>query len=101
MTAESKTVLGPNSKLTLAFMGTLIVAATWAGWSWRDNAAAMTMMAKDNQAALTEMGFRLDTRFNTLELKMIDRWTGTDMKLWVLRVQQANPTLVFPDPQPH
>lgn len=96
---ESRTTLGANSKLTLAFMGTLIGAASWAGWSWRDNAATMAMIAKDNQAALVEMSLRIDNRFNALELKMLDRWTGTDMKLWVLRAQQENKDVHFPDPQ--
>lgn len=41
----------------------------------------------------------IDRRLERIEEHQIDRWTLTDMRLWVAAARQANPTLTLPEPQ--
>lgn len=38
----------------------------------------------------------IDQRLGTIEAKLLDRWTGTDMENWTLRLQIENPTVKVP-----
>lgn len=76
----------------------LLSAAVWVGWAYRNNAATIELLGKEQSASLERMSLQFDNRFNALELKLVDRYTGTDAKFWALRLQQANPTLVVPEP---
>ena len=62
------------------------------------NHVASTLEVKD---ALKDFGYRIKAIEERLNSNSMDRWTGTDMKLWVLELRQKNPTLFIPDPTHH
>lgn len=39
---------------------------------------------------------RIDNRLASMEVRVSDRWTGSDMKLWVAKLRIENPTLKIP-----
>jgi hypothetical protein len=41
----------------------------------------------------------LDSRLDRIEMRSGDRWSGTDQRVWVSRLQQRNPTLSVPEPE--
>lgn len=41
----------------------------------------------------------IDRRLERIEEHQLDRWTMTDMRLWVAATRQANPNLTLPEPQ--
>lgn len=42
---------------------------------------------------------RIDNRLVRIEERGRDRWTLTEMKLWVERLRQRNPGMEIPDPE--
>lgn len=39
---------------------------------------------------------KIDNRLAAMEYRVSDRWTGSDMKLWVAKLRIENPTLKIP-----
>lgn len=104
-----KTRISGNTWVQGGLVISLLSAAVWVGWAYRNNSAtmealatgqrdALTMLAAEQKLSLERMSLQFDNRFNALELRMIDRFSGTDAKLWALRLQQANPKMVVPEP---
>lgn len=52
---------------------------------------------KDNSNAIEALRVDMTNRFDRFEAKSADRWTGTQMQLWVLQLQRDNPSMKIPD----
>lgn len=99
MPVEGKTFIGPGSWLSVALVASLLGGAAWIGFAWRDNQAEMSALKVGTTSSLELMGQRFETRFSGLETKLLDRWTGTEMQLWAMKLQRANPAIAVPDPK--
>ena len=106
----------PEIKVTRAFIDreTLIpisvvfavLSVGFGAFAWLNN--RFDQMDKNQNSAtgevkdaLKDFGYRIKAIEDRLDSNSMDRWTGTDMKLWVLELRQKNPSLVIPDPIHH
>ena len=89
----------PEPRLTILNRDTLIpigvaiaiVTPIGFGISWlRDG-------QRDNSSAIEALRTEVTNRFDKFEIRSQDRWTGTQMQLWVLQLQRDNPALKIPD----
>lgn len=42
---------------------------------------------------------RIDQRLQSMETRMSDRWTASNMKIWALQLRLENPSLRVPEPE--
>lgn len=101
MSSESQrpAFLGPGS---LVNVQTTIAAIAVAVGGYASYSSLKSEIKDGTQAqALNILEIKGDIQALRTEIatKTEDRWRRTDMKLWILQVQRANPTLSIPDPQ--
>lgn len=77
MTTEETTILGNQSKVTIALLIGLI-GLTAAG-TWK--------------------AFESEYRLRALEQSMRQNWTELDMRIWANQLSNKNPELIVPDPE--
>lgn len=82
--SDSATVVGPNSKISLALLAGIFCVSS---------------------AALvggTRWATRVETRLERIEENLagvgVDRWTESDMRSWARELDSANATLEVPEP---
>lgn len=70
-----------------------IVVPIGVGISWlRDG-------QKDSSNEIQALRVEMSNRFDKIESRAADRWTGTQMQLWALQLQLDNPTVRVPKVQ--
>lgn len=66
-------------------------------WLQAQFAAIQAQLQANNQASVVSLQ-EIRNRLDRFEERYADRWTSTDMRLWVLELSRANPTLTVPPP---
>lgn len=94
---ETRIVL---SKETLVPLGVVVsvVGALFPFYLWLQSEFASTRKHVDTKVeALDERLRGVEQRLDRIELQASERWTETDMRLWVLEFARRNPRLSVPD----
>lgn len=92
MTLQQKSplMLDKSTLIPLGFMMTIIVACI-TGFSWLQSSfMEIKYQLKDNTEKIKEIK-------DEIQLKMMDRWTRTDMSSFVDLLKARNPELKVPD----
>jgi len=42
---------------------------------------------------------KIEHRLITIETRLLDRWTASDMRVWTLKLKMENPSLNIPEPE--
>lgn len=84
--------LNTNSYLSISLVVILVGSLLWLNNKFGDLHDGQVNVRFDLQT--------LTTRIEVIEKsKVIDRWSGTDMFKWAVKLQQNNPTIKVPDPK--
>jgi cell division protein YceG involved in septum cleavage len=84
--------LNTNSYISISVVVLLIGALVWLNTKFGELHDGQKDTRFDVQA--------LTTRLETIEkAKVTDRWSGTDMFKWAVKLQRDNPTIKVPEPK--
>lgn len=88
----SASSLNTNSYLSIGLVVLLIAALLWLNTKFSDLHDGQKDVRFDLQA--------ITTRIERIEkAKEQDRWTGTDMFKWAVKLQRENPSIKVPEPK--
>lgn len=88
------------SRDTLVPLGTAvaIVVGVFPAYLWLQSEFAATRKHVDTKVEAVDVRLRgVEQRLDRIELQASERWTETDMRLWVLEFARRNPRLSVPD----
>jgi hypothetical protein len=89
---EETNKLNTNSYISIGLVLLLLSALIWLNTKFSDLHDGQTNVRFDVQT--------LTTRMEVIEkAKVIDRWSGTDMFKWAVKLQRENPSLKVPEPK--
>ena len=90
------------SRKTLVPLGLVVgaCASLFSAYLWLQAEFKGTREHVDARVAGLEQQFgEVRARLGRIEDQAADRWTETDMRLWVLELARRNPRLAIPDPR--
>lgn len=91
--------LGPGSLVNVQTTIAAIAVAVGGYASYSSLRSEIKDGAQASALHILEIKGDIQSLRQEISAKTDDRWRKTDMKLWILQVQRANPTLSIPDPQ--
>lgn len=101
-------VLTENTKFRvgLGVAGTALILAAGFGFKAQAQLSTIAQAAQDANAKISDMNAKisavetsLTSRLTSFEATMSDRFTKTAAAEWALRMLNANPTFIVPDPR--
>lgn len=92
--------LNTNSYITLG-LGITIISASIGGAFWLSSQFSGLRQGQElTQERMSNLKEKLELRLSTLETaKVADRWSGTDMFKWAVKLQRENPAIKVPEPK--
>lgn len=86
-----------DTRITIGFA--ILVAASIVG-AWTSISSHLNQLSneiRDLKYAQQTIESKMSTQMSSMSTQMSNRWTHTDMMLWIERMRRLNPSMGFPD----